>query len=297
MAVLQTNEIFKTELAEGQHRLSDEEIHQVQRVVYEITIDITNLCDKYDIPYMLTGGTALGAVRHGGFIPWDDDIDMVVARKYIDELLDLIEQEYSDKYYVDAPLRTEGYLTSFIQIHKKGTICQEYLEIPEERCGIKIDIFVAENTYNNKFLRTMHGIQVELGLFILSCYRMHLWKREFYALAKGNRKASLMIHMKSAIGMLFVPAGKFWYKTVQNSMKKCKDNDSEYVVVPSGRKHFFGELKTRKQFLATETRTFEDRKFSFPKNIDWYLSYMYGDYMKIPPVENQEHHVVYKLKV
>ena len=55
MAVLQTNEIFKTELAEGQHRLSDEEIHQVQRVVYGITIDITNLCDKYDIPYMLTG--------------------------------------------------------------------------------------------------------------------------------------------------------------------------------------------------------------------------------------------------
>ena len=107
MAVLQTNEIFKTELAEGQHRLSDEEIHQVQRVVYGITIDITNLCDKYDIPYMLTGGTALGAVRHGGFIPWDDDIDMVVSRKYIDELLDLIEQEYSDKYYVDAPLRTE----------------------------------------------------------------------------------------------------------------------------------------------------------------------------------------------
>ena len=49
MAVLQTNEIFKTELAEGQHRLSDEEIHQVQRVVYEITIDITNLCDKYPI--------------------------------------------------------------------------------------------------------------------------------------------------------------------------------------------------------------------------------------------------------
>ena len=83
MAILQTNDIFKTELSEGQHRLSPEEIHKVQQVVYGITIDITELCSELNIPYMLTGGTALGAVRHGGFIPWDDDVDMVVERKYL----------------------------------------------------------------------------------------------------------------------------------------------------------------------------------------------------------------------
>ena len=145
MAILQTNDIFKTELSEGQHRLSPEEIHKVQQVVYGITIDITELCSELNIPYMLTGGTALGAVRHGGFIPWDDDVDMVVERKYIERLLDAIEQRYPDRYFVEAPLRTPGYLSSFIQIHRKNTVCREYLEIPEERCGIKIDIFVVEN--------------------------------------------------------------------------------------------------------------------------------------------------------
>ena len=108
MAILQTNNIFKTELSEGQHRLSPEEIHKVQQVVYGITIDITELCSELNIPYMLTGGTALGAVRHGGFIPWDDDVDMVVERKYIERLLDAIEQRYPDRYFVEAPLRTPG---------------------------------------------------------------------------------------------------------------------------------------------------------------------------------------------
>ena len=168
MAILQTNDIFKTELSEGQHRLSPEEIHKVQQVVYGITIDITELCSELNIPYMLTGGTALGAVRHGGFIPWDDDVDMVVERKYIERLLDAIEQRYPDRYFVEAPLRTPGYLSSFIQIHRKNTVCREYLEIPEERCGIKIDIFVVENTYDNAFLRRLHGMRVEAGLLLLS---------------------------------------------------------------------------------------------------------------------------------
>ena len=288
MAILQTNDIFKTELSEGQHRLSPEEIHKVQQVVYGITINI---------PYMLTGGTALGAVRHGGFIPWDDDVDMVVERKYIERLLDAIEQRYPDRYFVEAPLRTPGYLSSFIQIHRKNTVCREYLEIPEERCGIKIDIFVVENTYDNAFLRRLHGMRVEAGLLLLSCYRMYLWRNEFYKLSRGNKKAATMIHLKSFIGRLIAPTGKFWYAHVQRLMQMCSNDQSEYIVVPSGRKHFFGELKLRSDFLCAQKRKFEDHEFLFPKNIDWYLSYMYGNYMEIPPEDKREYHVVYQLKI
>ena len=131
MAILQTNDIFKTELSEGQHRLSPEEIHKVQQVVYGITIDITELCSELNIPYMLTGGTALGAVRHGGFIPWDDDVDMGVERKYIERLLDAIEQRMPDRYFVEAPLRTPGPLSSKIQNHRKNTKYRKNKEKPD----------------------------------------------------------------------------------------------------------------------------------------------------------------------
>jgi lipopolysaccharide cholinephosphotransferase len=162
MAGLETNTIFKERLSrkEGLHRLSQAEIDKIKEIVLETTCDITALCDELAIPYMLGGGSALGAVRHKGFIPWDDDIDLNIPRAYIDRLCDAIAERFPEKYYVEAPLRTEGYLSSFIQVHRKGTVFREYLVQKKENCGIKIDIFVIENTYNNPVLRRWHGIRV-----------------------------------------------------------------------------------------------------------------------------------------
>ena len=115
MAVLQTNELLKENLSRknGLHRLTDEETEAIKKVVLEAALDVIALCDENGIPYMLGGGSALGAVRHGGFIPWDDDIDLNIPRKYIPQLIDAIENRYPDKYYIEAPLFTEGYLKLF----------------------------------------------------------------------------------------------------------------------------------------------------------------------------------------
>ena len=152
MAVLQTNELLKENLSRktGLHRLTDEETEAIKNVVLEAALDVIALCDENGIPYMLGGGSALGAVRHGGFIPWDDDIDLNIPRKYITQLIHAIENRYPDKYYIEAPLYTEGYLSSFIQVHRKNTVFQEYMHQNKKNCGIKLDIFIIENTYNNR---------------------------------------------------------------------------------------------------------------------------------------------------
>lgn len=296
MAFLQTNDIFKNELSSNRHQMTEEEVHQVQKISLEITRDVVQVCRKCGIEYMLTGGTALGAVRHGGFIPWDDDIDMVVARCDIDRLLDAIEAEYGDRYYIEAPLRTPGYLSSFIQIHRNGTIFQEYLCQDEKHCGIKIDIFVIENTYDNKLLRVMHGWNCELDLLLLSCYRMYAWRQEFLTLAKENKKALTVIRIKCALGCLLSPFAVFLYRRTQLCLRRCRNDHSEYIAVPSGRKHFFGELCRRDSYMESSPMMFEGESFSFPKNYDSYLKNMYGNYMEIPPVEKREHHVIYQLK-
>ncbi|MCI6243559.1 MAG: LicD family protein [Agathobacter sp.] len=298
MAVLETNELFKERLSrkQGMHQLLPEETERVKQIVLEITVDIVSLCEELSVPYMLGGGSALGAVRHQGFIPWDDDIDLNIPRADIDRLLDAVEERYPEKYYVEAPLRTPGYLSSFIQIHRRGTVFQEYLAQKKEDCGIKIDIFVIENTFDQIILRKLHGLLVQAGLFFLSCYRMFAWRKEFKHLSKGDAKAALVMKIKGIMGLPFAVAPHFFYWCVQKSMMCCKDDNSRYVTIPSGRKHFFGELYQRKSFMDTQSMVFQGHLFQVSKEYDHYLSNLYGDYMTLPPEEHREHHVIYDLK-
>ena len=299
MAVLQTNELLKENLSRksGLHRLTDEETGAIKKVVLEAALDVIALCDENGIPYMLGGGSALGAVRHGGFIPWDDDIDLNIPRKYIPQLIKAIENRYPDKYYIEAPLYTDGYLSSFIQVHRKHTVFQEYRIQKKENCGIKLDIFVIENTYNNTVRRNWQGICVQAGLFFLSCYRMYAWRDEFKKLAEGNRKAGCIMFVKRCIGRVFALNPKGLYRSVQKKMAQCSDENSKYITIPSGRNHFFGELYRRDDFMKTHRVAFEGHMLCVTDDYENYLTRLYGNYMEIPPEEKREHHVLYDLKL
>ncbi|MGM9579929.1 MAG: LicD family protein, partial [Anaerovibrio sp.] len=82
--------------------------------------DIKAVCDKYNLTIVLGGGSALGAVRHKGFIPWDDDLDLNMPRKDYEKLLSVLEAELGKEYYFSAP-HTKGVESQFLKIHKKDT--------------------------------------------------------------------------------------------------------------------------------------------------------------------------------
>jgi lipopolysaccharide cholinephosphotransferase len=182
-------------------------------------------------------------------------------------------------------------------IHRRGTILQEYLVKSDLENGIKIDIFVIENTYNNPLRRFWHGFRSEAGLFALSCLRMYLWREEFRELAKGNKKAVLAVRIKGCIGRLFAGRGTHWYEKVQRCLMECRDEQSVYVTIPSGRGHFWGELYRREPFLELVEAEFEDMRLPVTADYDNYLRNLYGDYRSLPPESAREHHVIYRIQL
>ncbi len=127
----------------AEYRLSDDTLKKLQQELLTILVDIKTVCDKYQIDYMLCAGTTLGAVRHQGFIPWDDDVDIMMLRGEFYKFKEAFRKEFPDKYELAEPLSDSRYLSKLVKIYKKGTT---YVEIPTAGVGgpnmIFVDLFL-----------------------------------------------------------------------------------------------------------------------------------------------------------
>ena len=145
------------------YELSEEERASLKECLLSMYKDIAKVCEKYNLTVMLGGGSALGAVRHHGFIPWDDDLDLMIPREDYNKLKDIFSDELSKKYALSVPRQRGEQKTLFMQIIKKNTklIYIEDLN-NEETNGIRIDIYAIENLPDNYFSR------------IIKCYFMNI---------------------------------------------------------------------------------------------------------------------------
>ena len=298
--MLETNKTFKTELcySDKLYTLTDEDVKDVQRELLSVFLDLKKVMEENDIPYVLGGGSVLGAIRHKGFIPWDDDIDLNVERQYLVPLKEAIYQRYGDKYYVQLPVECEEHYSTFWDVQKRGTVFRESLAQKEGCCGLKVDIFPIENTYSNGFLRKIHQILSDGASFVLSCIRFHDRKEEYMDLAGENQKAISVIRIKALIGSPLSLSRKFWLRFANQVFSMCKNHDSEYVVVPTGRRHFKGEIYKREAFARGREVEFCNTTAMVPFDTTAYLIRLFGeDYMKVPKKDEQEHHMVYEFKL
>ena len=128
-----------------------ETLDKLHKVELSILDDFVKVCEKNDLTYFLIGGSLLGAVRHKGFIPWDDDIDIGMPRKDYDKFIEIGQKELGDKYYVDCFERNKDFYLPFVKIKLNGTVFDEEVAkcYPHHK-GIFIDIFAFENVKNTK---------------------------------------------------------------------------------------------------------------------------------------------------
>lgn len=248
------------------------ELQHLQNVLLEIAKDIDKLCIENDIVYYLVAGTALGAVRHKGFIPWDDDFDIAMdSKNYVKFLQVAREKLDSSKYciqegYVDWPM-------PFSKVRLLGTVYNESgkLEGTVNSHGIFIDIFPFENAPNHKFARLW---QFMCGKLLLSyCLR----KRGFESTSVTKK-----ILLNTSHILDYKPLRLF----VKKQVERYRNKETDYIASFGGNLKY-GNIFFKKSDWAQAIRvSFEDAMFPIPIGYHSILKQQYGDYMELPP-ENQ----------
>ena len=274
--------------------LVENDIKEIQKVILEIIKDLDRIFKENNIRYYLGGGSALGSIRHQGFIPWDEDMDINMPRKDCEKLVKLFKdnKEINKKYYLCENSYDNEFDVNYLRIKLKGTSFKEYLYKDYSKDGIFIDVFPVENMFNNAVIRKLHGLLVTMNLFICSTVRISK-KKEKYLNFMGDPKYTKTIKTKAFIGNLFSFFSlNRWLRISKKVMSLCKNENSRYISVPTGKKHFFGEMYEREDILPVKYKKFENIELPVANKNEKYMEKMFGDYMKIPKPEDREKHFI-----
>lgn len=293
-----TVDAFKNVKLPGALEMSPEQLKHLHLVLAKVVGDVFQFCGEHGIECAVAGGTALGAVRHGGFIPWDDDVDLIMPRKDYEEFVKIFEREKGDRYWLHRPAKTRNYGLALARVRLKGTTVRtrEDLAINQAECGAFVDIFIIDNTFDNALLRILHGVGSLFLGFLYSCCKFFSERRLIRRLAEANRSYSMTFKLKMVIGFFAsVLPLRAWIRLWDGWNGICRNGNSRYVTIPVGRKHFFGELAPRAEMVGTREVTFEGRKVKCPAGLENYMTRLYGpDYMTPPPEDKREKHVVFE---
>ncbi len=278
--------------------LSDEDLVDVQNKLLEVMDDIHAVCKENGLVYFMSGGNALGAVRHGGFIPWDDDIDLYMPRSDYRKFRDCMIKAFPDKYYVQEIHACPKYDLNFMKVRLNGTVFCECLDAEPEKAGLFVDIFPMENVANNRCVRMLQHLLSDGMLFITSCVRIREKRALLFALAGDDSAAKKAIQLKARIALPFsIFPLRRWLLWTDRVLSMIKNENTALVSVPSAPGHFKGEMFARDVILPTKTMKFCDRTYEFMAEPEVYLEQKYGDYMTIPPVEQRERHMLLKFNL
>lgn len=266
----------------------NETLKKVQQYELSILRDFVKICDENNLTYFGIAGTGIGSLRHEGFIPWDDDIDVGIMRNDLDKLIEIIQRDYSDKYYIlnaennkNFPLTTTHICikdSQFVLESLKGTNCPY---------GIFLDVFPFDCVSSDE--KTLNKQMKRAWIYSKILILRHL---PFPIIAfKGFTKK--FIHFCTAIihGLMkfFGISHKFLYNKIIKASCKYNGTDTGVYAYFCGGKPTNNIFKKEDMFPLRKLK-FEDIELNFPNKLEAYLTHLYGDFMQLPPPEKRVSH-------
>lgn len=278
--------------------VDEEQTKRIQEISLEICKDIFTMCEQNNLTVMLGGGSALGAVRHKGFIPWDDDIDLLMPRADYDKFIQLFESNLGDKYQLKAPT-VKSRSNIFIQVLNPQTKQISLFHNPKWPIeGIAVDIFSLDYVPQNKLLYYIKGFVANLIVYIRASKIIYQGQTPISKqMMCQSFISTIYYYMRIALGFcmgwMSFPRLCSWFDKIVAGR-----TPAEYINIPAGRNHYFGERHRTDILLPPQKAAFEDAIFYIPNDCDTYLRKLYGsNYMQIPPVEKRERHLYTMLEI
>ena len=278
--------------------LTDEETIQLKSLLLNMHNYIINVCDKNGIKVMMGGGSCLGAIRHKGYIPWDDDLDLMMPRDDYERLIALYKEGAIDeRFHFEYPNKKVDVKNTFLKVFMKNTTFADiFVDKDTFPSGIFIDIFPIDYAPENNIHRKLKALMSDGLQFICTCTLMSQYPNKNLKLFYGQDKdANKRYKMRLLIGKVFsVVSHRRWVYWFDKLNKKSKP--SKLMTVPTGRKHYLPETLPASVFTPTVECEFEGVKSYTPNGYHQYLTNLYGDYMQVPPEDKRERHFVVDIK-
>lgn len=249
--------------------MNEEELKKAKEIELKMLDHFVEICNKHNLTYYLFWGTLLGAVRHKGFIPWDDDIDVVMQVEDYKKLLKVIENELGSEYYIQNIYNTKYCIYPFTKIRKyHTTMVEKELNYLPFKKGICIDIFPLLKYPESKIGKLIFQYRYRLAFLLLN--------RDIRKKGFKNKLIYYILHL--------IPRN-LCNKIIIRKLEKLQNyngNFNEYRV--------YQDKGFDKTWFDKEKIQFEKSKYIVPKEYDKVLKRLYNDYMTLPPVEKRYGH-------
>lgn len=253
-------------------------IDEFKQIELNILKYIKQICEEEGLRYFLGYGTLLGAIRHQGFIPWDDDIDICMPRADYFKFLNVLKNKNNSFYLGLECTECADYYYDFAKVVDTRTSVLENRMSKIENLGVWVDVFPIDGV-PERYGRHIRKINLIRGLIVLASYKKVPLRR--------NKWSYVWVFPSWFLCRIF--GFHYWIIKLNRLVQKNEYEKSKYVGHASSESGI-RDVFDKKMFEEVKKVKFEDEWFNAPLRYDEYLKSMYGDYMKLPPIELQVGH-------
>ena len=259
-------------------------MNDLQRVQLDILKEFDKVCRKHNLKYFLTGGNLIGAVRHKGFIPWDDDIDVEMPRPDYDKLLSL-KDEFKHPYFLQTYQTDPRFPYNYMKIRNSNTTyIENFFSRNKMNHGVWIDVFPLDGVSKYEVDKPTFKMKAKIWFIWLRFYLIYLT-----TLRRPIRKTTFLSDIFFNLIYLltfWLNINHFMNKWIDRSMKKIKYDEAKMICNLFSVYHSKSIL-SKEYYKEAIYLQYEDGMFLAPINYHQMLTKTYGDYMKLPPIEKQ----------